>query len=351
MTTRIEPSRELALQEQTTSTPAVMEEMSFTQLETRMEKIQQAIGHILKPDIDFGIVPGTSRKNENGEEMAKPSLFKSGAEKLAALFLFDAEFENELVYSGPESNQHLTVTSRCTLYHIPTGRRVGSGSAICSTKESKYAERVAGLKCPKCAKENIRKSNRKGWYCWTKTGGCGTNFEDGDPAIETQPRGKIPNDKLADSYNTVIKMAEKRAKVGAVIGATGASEFVTQDLEEFEQEEGTGTTAGTASNPTGAQTDPGQGSAGKKKTGSKPSGAPKAAQGSATTSAGDKISAEQIEVFKETCTELDYDPEEVLANYQRFDSSIKEIADLQVGMFRNFLDAADRKRKQKEAQG
>ncbi len=44
---------------------------------------------------------------------------------------------------------------------------------------------------------------------------------------------KVENDNPADNYNTVLKMAKKRALVDAVLTATAASDIFTQDLEDI----------------------------------------------------------------------------------------------------------------------
>ncbi len=44
---------------------------------------------------------------------------------------------------------------------------------------------------------------------------------------------KLENDNPADDYNTVLKMAKKRALVDAVLTATAASDIFTQDLEDI----------------------------------------------------------------------------------------------------------------------
>ena len=70
-----------------------------------------------------------------------------------------------------------------------------------------------------------------GWLCWNKKGGCGQKFIDGDEAIEGQSVGDIDNPDLPDLWNTVIKMARKRALTDAVLLVTGASALFTQDVE------------------------------------------------------------------------------------------------------------------------
>ena len=46
---------------------------------------------------------------------------------------------------------------------------------------------------------------------------------------------KVDNPDIADTYNTVLKMACKRALVHATINATAASDIFTQDLEDLPQ--------------------------------------------------------------------------------------------------------------------
>lgn len=71
------------------------------------------------------------------------------------------------------------------------------------------------------------------WYCWAKKEGCGTTFKLNDPAIVDQQTGRIPNPDLADVYNTVLKMAVKRAHVAAILFVTCASDVFTQDVEDM----------------------------------------------------------------------------------------------------------------------
>jgi hypothetical protein len=44
---------------------------------------------------------------------------------------------------------------------------------------------------------------------------------------------KMENPDIADQYNTVLKMAKKRAHVDAILTATGASDIFTQDVEDM----------------------------------------------------------------------------------------------------------------------
>jgi hypothetical protein len=67
-------------------------------------------------------------------------------------------------------------------------------------------------------------------------GGCNANFNPGDPAVEGQQTGKVENPDIADTYNTVLKMAKKRAHVDAILTATAASDIFTQDIDERAEE-------------------------------------------------------------------------------------------------------------------
>ena len=95
---------------------------------------------------------------------------------------------------------------------------MGEGVGSCSSWETKYRWRKVERICPRCGKANIRKSqHEEGWYCWTKTEGCGARFAAGDTTIESQEAGRKPNPDMADVVNTVLKMAYKRSKVSTAI--------------------------------------------------------------------------------------------------------------------------------------
>lgn len=147
--------------------------MTLPEIVGQVKLIQEVMASVMQEGEHYGIVPGTKKR----------SLWKSGAEKLCMVFRLAPRFESQKEYDG----KHLTVTSRCILVHTPTGREFGSGEGICSTKEKKYA--------------------------WRKDGGK-----------------VVENGELPDLYNTIIKMANKRAHVAATLTATAASDIFTQDM-------------------------------------------------------------------------------------------------------------------------
>jgi hypothetical protein len=197
--------------------------LTVQDIRAQVNLIQHVMREVMKKDEHYGVIPGTG---------TKPTLLKAGAEKLCLTFRLDPQYDITEKYEGA----HLTIVSKCTLFHIPTGQRFGSGMGSCSTREGKYAYRQAAIKCPECGKEAVIKGKEQyggGWLCFKKKDGCGAKWEDGAQEIESQPRGKVPNENLADTYNTVLKMANKRSLVAAVLNATAASDIFTQDIEDL----------------------------------------------------------------------------------------------------------------------
>jgi hypothetical protein len=218
-----EPSRELA---HVAPMLAVTPQVQASELVDRLAVIREAMHDAMERDVDYGVIPGTD----------KPTLYKPGAEKLGVLFQLDIQITNEKTW-GP--GDHLTVEAKATVYHAPTGARLGYGEGVCTTRERKYAYRLAQRKCPTCQQPAVIKGKAEyggGWVCFKKKGGCGAKFKDGDGAIERQQVGEIDNPDLPDLWNTVVKMAEKRARVDAVLAVTGASALFTQDAEDIAPE-------------------------------------------------------------------------------------------------------------------
>jgi hypothetical protein len=201
---------------------AVTPQVPAAELKERLDVIQEAQEKAMVPDVDYGVIPGTN----------KPTLLKPGAEKLSVLFQLDVQLANEKEW-GP--GDHLTVVSKATVYHAPTGSRLGYGEGVCTTRERKYAYRKKNRVCPTCGAEAIIKGKAEyggGWICWKKKDGCGASFKDDDPQVVSQEAGEVENPDLPDLWNTVVKMAEKRARVDAVLAVTGASALFTQDMED-----------------------------------------------------------------------------------------------------------------------
>ncbi len=187
-----------------------------------MQLIQEVMRAVMQEGYHYGVIPGTE----------KPTLLKPGAEKLVVTFRLAPELAVELRDLG---EGHREYQVKCTLRHIVTGRTYGEGVGSCSTQESRYRCRQAARSCPSCGNEAIIKGKAEyggGWLCFGKKGGCGAKYGEQDAAILSQPVGRIENEDICDTWNTVLKMAKKRALVDATLTATAASDIFTQDLDD-----------------------------------------------------------------------------------------------------------------------
>jgi hypothetical protein len=148
-------------------------------------------GKIVK-DGHYGKLPGCGDKK---------ILFKSGAEKLCLAFNLVPRY-NINILPVPENDKippgHRDYEVTCELFNRATGLFVGQGEGSCATLESKYRFRTK----------------------W----------------INRQPI-KEDNPNLADIYNTVKKMACKRAIVHAVIQTLAVGDIFMQDVEDMKPED------------------------------------------------------------------------------------------------------------------
>lgn len=206
-------------------------EITVEELLEQSRKVAQAMSAAMVEGTHYGLVPGVS----------KPTLLKPGAEKLCVLFRLAPHYERELVY-GP--GDHLTAVVACTLRHAPTGMVISTGEGLCTTKESKYAYRRAELACPDCGQQAIVRSAKKSaYFCIRDKGGCGHRFAFGSEQareLDGMDVGRKDNPDLPDAWNTVLKMADKRALVAAVLNGTAASDVFTQDVEETVRQQESG---------------------------------------------------------------------------------------------------------------
>lgn len=213
------------------------EEMSVLSQEAvqhRIKYLHRVIGSILVEGTDYGIIPGTS----------KPTLYQSGAQKMAVAFRLRPEFS---VSYEEHDNYHRTYTVKCSLYHIPTGRLISEGVGICSTLEGRYRfrkvkdEHETDVSVPKgywddrdqnLLEEALKKAGVEmadDQYPSTKKI---KNQWKIVLAIEDTGE-RTEHDNPADYWNTCAKIAAKRGFVHGVNNGTGASEVFTQDVEDM----------------------------------------------------------------------------------------------------------------------
>ena len=202
--------------------------MSIEQVIERRNQMVDFVRKSMQENIDFGKVPGTE----------KSTLFKAGAEKLNTFFGFVPRFETITTVEDWTGAEHggepfFYYHQKCQL--LRDGIVMGEGDGSCNSWEKKYRYRLAQRVCPNCGKPAIFKSRNpgEGYYCWTKKDGCGAKFEENAPSIVSQQAGQVPNPDVFDQVNTLLKMAQKRALVAATLIACNASEFFTQDIEDW----------------------------------------------------------------------------------------------------------------------
>lgn len=190
---------ELMVQNQALS---LIDSVDIGAIQATMQKIstfQAAVQTHLKKDHDYGVVAGTG---------SKPTLLKPGGEKICMMFGINPEYEF-LEKTEDYKEMFFTYNIKCTLYR--NGSPVSQGVGNCNSKESKYAF-VNSDTVP----DNIDPS-----MCEKKTDRYG------------RTKYKIPNTKIADLVNTILKMAKKRAFIDAVLQVASLSDVFTQDLEDM----------------------------------------------------------------------------------------------------------------------
>lgn len=200
---------------------AVGQAMSIRDIIAQVKLIQDVMREVMKENEHYGTIPGCGDKK---------TLFLPGAQKLTMTFRLAPEYsiqETDL----PRGHKEYRIT--CTLRSISTGNPVGQGVGCCSSMEGKYRwtsgeGEPTGNPVPKDywsdrdiskigGKEFFPKKVDGQWFIFKKT-------------------EKVENDNPASVFNTVLKMAKKRAFVDATITATAASDIFTQDIGDPESD-------------------------------------------------------------------------------------------------------------------
>jgi hypothetical protein len=216
-------------------------ELTVVQLRNQITKIQEIMKAVMKQDVHYGTVPG----------VPKPFLWKAGAEKLNMVFRLIPEY---ITQETSLTDGHMICRTKCILYHV-SGTKVGEGEAMCSTLEKKYRYRNecidTGLevwsawweqKMYDVVPKNMRNNNLipKTELQMKKEGLDWGTMKVGKKWHFAYVK-KVPNPDVAELYNTVIKMSDKRALVAATISALAVSDIFSQDPEvlnpDFEEPE------------------------------------------------------------------------------------------------------------------
>lgn len=207
-----------------------IQEYKHTEIESidivkkRIKLVNDLYKSILEKDQHYGKIPGTT----------KDTLYKAGAEKLTVLFKLVPKIEKENIEDLGNGHREYKIT--IGLYHKNNNECWGQAVGSCSTMESKYRyrnkEEVTDIKVDKLYWDMRNENNLNKYYGkYPDRKGLTTKKIDGI-WLFIKKEGKVENENIADTYNTVYKMAYKRAFVSAVIIATGVSDIFTQDLED-----------------------------------------------------------------------------------------------------------------------
>lgn len=178
--------------------------LTATDMRAHVNLVQEVMQAVMKEDTHFGIIPGTK----------KPSLYKPGAEVLAATFRIAVSYRVEDLSADGEVRYRVAAVGT----HQTSGIVLGEGMGECSSGEEKFRWRRAI--CDEefeLASENRRRikfSSYQGKVSKTKQ-------------VRTEP---------SDQANTILKMACKRAQVAMTLNVTAASDIFTQDIEDLPDE-------------------------------------------------------------------------------------------------------------------
>jgi hypothetical protein len=175
---------------------------------TRRKAVLHFIRSQLRDGVDFGRIPGTDKR----------TLQKPGAEKLCDLFQLAAiPSIEEKVEQWEKDPPFFKFQIRVRLLHRPTGQMVAEGIGSANSLEGRYRWRwVSEDDLPK----NLDKDNLVTRVLHTQRG--------------TLRQFRVPNDDVATLHNTLLKMAEKRALVDAVLHATSSSDLFTEEIDDLD---------------------------------------------------------------------------------------------------------------------
>jgi len=144
--------------------------ITITQAKERITLLQNFVKEMMIPNVDYGLIPGCQ----------KPSLYKSGAEKLCDVYGFSKQIEITNRVEDWEKAL-FSYEVKVTLINKRTSLIEAEGIGSCNSREKKYKNQDGFTIC-----------------------------------------------------NTILKMAKKRALIDAVLSATRSSGMFTQDVEDLD---------------------------------------------------------------------------------------------------------------------
>jgi hypothetical protein len=175
---------------------------SMVEVKAQRTAIAQLMAAVMVKDIDYGTIPGTP----------KPTLYKSGSEKLLSMF----HLAMQPVVEDLSTPDQMRYRVYAKITESGSGRYLGEGVGEASSAESKYQWR--GIVCQEefdiTPEDRRRVIFKKGYQ--------------GNPPTRVFQVRTV----MEDVANTILKMAKKRAQIDAVLTVTAASDVFMQDAQE-----------------------------------------------------------------------------------------------------------------------
>lgn len=211
---------------------------STTDVANQMDKIQDLMATVMQEGAHYGVIPGTE----------KPTLLQPGAQKLCLTFgIGDKDLEmNERELPGG----HREYKFHKEFYHRESGKVITEAWGMCSTMESRYRWRKSYEPVGDVPKGywQIPKDDMTGKEEFLVgllgPGKYRVRKIEGEWKVVRLGEERIENLDIADTYNTVMAIADKRCYVRGVIKALAASDLFTHDIEDFDQDGGDGMSLG-----------------------------------------------------------------------------------------------------------
>ena len=216
---------------------------SLTDVVTQVNLVHSVMRQVMKDGMHYMVIPGCG---------SKPALLKPGAEKLSLTFKLRPIIGKSDVEVEKLDGNHINVTVYCHIlnnngHELATG--IGSASSLESKHRYRGGEKIGTGKPLPTQYWNLKKAGRLS-EATALIGG--SEYQPGkvDGGWQICKAGaKAENPDIADVWNTVLKMAKKRAYVDGILSATAASDIFTQDIEDMDDTAQTDNAQKTSSKP------------------------------------------------------------------------------------------------------
>ena len=217
-------------------------QVRLNDMKQKVELLQSFFRNIMVEGQDYGKIPGTD----------KPTLLKPGSEKLCEFYGYsigiDVEEQSNLESGYYRARVKVTLTSR------RTGTVIAEGIGEANTMEGRYRWRwVPEDEVPPNLDRSALKARPSFRWVFESELPQGVNKASLQKETRTSKKGnpytvykidsslyRVPNDDPWSLWNTVLKMAKKRAVVDATLSATRSSGIFTQDVEDLQDWIGAG---------------------------------------------------------------------------------------------------------------